>query len=247
MKINLIYLISLAAAFGLLLFWKVYRLLDVVTRRTIIQYARKKLLYTLIYRRRASSDNVNVLSLFNICLILAANVTACGLKINNRAELAKRCGSLFLVNLIPLLLGGQRSFLTDRFLHLQSSEQSLLHRWMGRVCVAQGLVHGIVNATSSSPATLQILVRVQFFSFHVLTKEPVHIIPGGFGNSIISLHSPARLRDIPQDAFAVRFSFGRYPMVPRPSQTSPIYGMSSRRIRTLDCSRVCLVRPTRVS
>jgi hypothetical protein len=116
MNINVIYLVSLAAAFGLLLSWKVYRLIDIATQRTIIQYARKKLLYTLIYRRRASSDDINALSLFNICLLLAANITACGLKINNRTELAKQCGSLFLVNIIPLLLGSQRSFLTDRLL-----------------------------------------------------------------------------------------------------------------------------------
>jgi hypothetical protein len=169
MNINVIYLASLAAAFGLLLSWKVYRLIDIATQRTIIQYARKRLLYTLIYRRRASSDDINALSLFNICFLLAANVTACGLKINKRTELAKRCGSLFLVNIIPLLLGGQRSFLTDRLLPVQSSEQSLLHRWMGRICVVQGLVHSVVNATSSSPATLQILVSVQVFGSYLLT------------------------------------------------------------------------------
>jgi hypothetical protein len=160
MKITLIYLISLASAFAALLSWKIYRLVDIHTRRRIVLYARKKLLYTLVYRRTTSSDNVNVLSLCNICLLIAANITACALKINNRAELAKRCGNLFIVNMVPLFLGGQRSILTDKILRLQSSEQSLLHRWMGRVCVTQGLFHGILNAMSSSATTPQIIVSI---------------------------------------------------------------------------------------
>jgi hypothetical protein len=168
MNILLIYSISLASAAGLLVLWHVYRLLNVPTRRRILLYSRKKLMYTLIYRRTTGSDNVNALSLLNICLLIAANITACALGITSRAELARRCGSLFLVNMIPLFLGGRRSILADRALHLQSSEQSLLHRWMGRVCVIQGLLHGIVSATLNSPTLVETLVGIWLVHYSLI-------------------------------------------------------------------------------
>jgi hypothetical protein len=164
MHTTLIYVISLASAVGMLVLWKVYQLIDVKTRRAIFLYARKKLLYTLVYRRRSGSDNVNVPSLLSVCLLIAANITVCALNFKDRKELAKRCGSLSLVNMVPLFLGGQRSTLTDRVLHLGSTEQSLLHRWMGRVCVVQGLVHGIVFAMSTSPTVIHILVSILQFT-----------------------------------------------------------------------------------
>lgn len=167
MHVSLIYITSLASAVGILLLWRIYRLIDINLRRSISLYVRKRLLYTVVFRRRASSNTINVLSLCNICLLLAANIAACALKINNRSELAKRCGSLFLVNLVPLLLGGQRSILTDHIFHVQSSEQSLLHRWMGRVCVTQGLIHSIINALSASPTTLQIIVSKVIDKGHI--------------------------------------------------------------------------------
>jgi hypothetical protein len=113
MIIPLIYLISLASAAGALLLWRVYRLLDARTRTKVLLFIRKQLLYQLVYRRRNGSDDVSVLSLFNICLLVGANITACALKIQDRGELARRCGRLFLVNMIPLFLGGKRSLLAD--------------------------------------------------------------------------------------------------------------------------------------
>jgi hypothetical protein len=158
MIVSLIYLVSLASAAGALLLWRCYRLLNARTRTIILLFIRKQLLYRLIYRRRNSSDDVNVLSLFNICLLVAANITACALKIRDRGELARRCGRLFLVNMVPLFLGGRRSLLADQILRIHSSEQSLLHRWMGRVCVLQGLVHATISTLAASPTAPQITV-----------------------------------------------------------------------------------------
>jgi hypothetical protein len=191
MDTPLIYLTSLAAAFGILLLWKVYRIVPIRIRRASMLYARKKLFYTMIYRRRSSSDNINVLSLCNICLLVAGNITACALKISDRKELAKRCGSLFLVNLVPLMLGGQRSILTNYISHLHSSEQSLLHRWMGRVCVVQGLIHAVINAMSSVPTQIQILVGVKLSRYpspdKTLISTVEHVLTRGAGDSIISV------------------------------------------------------------
>jgi hypothetical protein len=163
MIIPLIYLISLASAAGALLLWRVYRLLDARTRTKVLLFIRKQLLYQLVYRRRNGSDDVSVLSLFNICLLVGANITACALKIQDRGELARRCGRLFLVNMIPLFLGGKRSLLADQILRIHSSEQSLLHRWMGRVCVLQGVIHATISTLAASPTAPQITVSVTIY------------------------------------------------------------------------------------
>jgi hypothetical protein len=75
----------------------------------------------------------------------------------------------------------------------------------------------------------------------------VHITSRGFGCLVVSLPSPARLRDIFEDASTICFGFGSPSMVPRASQTTSINDLPGRRIRTLDRPGVCLVRPTWVS
>jgi hypothetical protein len=154
MQINIIYTIALASSFGLLILWKLLSLVEISTRQLILSYLRKRFLYTLVYHRRAGTDDINVASTINIIVLIAANITACIYRLPDRAELAKRCGALFLLNATPLLLGGRMSLLIDKTMILKPNQQSLLHRWMGRVCVLQGLIHGGISAASSSSTTL---------------------------------------------------------------------------------------------
>ena len=158
MQIPLIYLISLASTLGVLCVWKAFRLVDPPTRRLIFSFLRKKLLYPLVLQRQKATSNINVFAFLRIILVVAANITACTLKISDRTELAKRCGTLFMINVVPLYLGGRTSLLVDRVLRLPLSEYSLIHRWIGRICVVQGLVHGVINASLSSPSIIEALV-----------------------------------------------------------------------------------------
>jgi hypothetical protein len=160
MHITLIYLISFASTVGVLLAWKVSHFIDTDTRRSLSTYFRRKVLYTLVYRRRGASDDVSVMSFLKISLFAVANVIACTFGLADRTELARRCGTLFLINVIPLFLGGRSSFFADQILRIHPSEQSLGHRWIGRICVAEGLIHGVVNATSISLTIVQILVGI---------------------------------------------------------------------------------------
>ncbi len=162
MQIILIYAVALGGVITLLLLWRVFLLAGDETRGAVFSFLRKKISYTLIYRRRASSDNISIPSLLNILLFLAANITVCTFKIHDRTELAQRCGALSLINIVPLFLGGQTSFLADLILRLPLGQRSVIHRWLGRICVLQGLVHGVLNATKRSRMTnAQLLVRVQ--------------------------------------------------------------------------------------
>jgi hypothetical protein len=179
MEITLIYIVSLASAACAVLFWGCYRRVDIRTRVRILLYIRKGLLYTLAYRRRLSSDDVTVFSLLKISSLVAANITACVLKLQDSNELGKRCGSLFLANMIPLFFGGRRGFMNDQILRTQTSEQALVHRWMGRICVTQGIIHGIISIGHHSPSIPHIIVSLcpQALNRAPLTKSHVSPCP----------------------------------------------------------------------
>ncbi|KAK7179080.1 ferric reductase like transmembrane component [Paraphaeosphaeria sporulosa] len=170
-----IYALSFASAVIVLFIWRIWRLINRSTRTAIMLFIRKRLLYALLVRRLRTSSDISVLAGLNLFLCGAANVTACTLWVPNPAEIAKRCGTLFIINVIPLYLGGRTNYIADKILRLQLNEYALLHRWMGRICVAQGLVHGFVNAaTSRAPIVettlLSLVVALGCLSFMHLRR-----------------------------------------------------------------------------
>ncbi|ENI01104.1 hypothetical protein COCC4DRAFT_148871 [Bipolaris maydis ATCC 48331] len=171
MQISLVYAVALASAFGLLLIWKALRFLKTPARRRLCSLLRKRLIYTTFYRRRIGSDNVSILTFLKILIYFVANIAACALDVGNREELANRCGSLFIINLVPLLLGGRTSLLGDRLIRLHPSQSSLIHRWVGRVCITEGLIHGILHAMLDPRLTivqsllLSLATALMVFSF----------------------------------------------------------------------------------
>jgi hypothetical protein len=165
MRVTSIYLVISASISAALIFWKLYRSINYSTCQAIQTWLRKTFLYTLIFRRRRSTDSVNVFSMLYIGLYFGANVTVCALGVVDRTGLAHRSGKLFLINMIPLYLGGRLSFFTDRLMQVQPWHQSLAHRWIGRVCVIQGLLHGILNLFPSSATAVQIMVSFKHIIF----------------------------------------------------------------------------------
>ncbi|KAF2439148.1 hypothetical protein P171DRAFT_132259 [Karstenula rhodostoma CBS 690.94] len=153
MQLLTIYILCLASTIAASCIWRSWRLLD---NPTIWSFLRRQFLYTLLCRRLRTSSDINVLAGINLLVFGAANITACTLWIQNPAELGKRCGTLFIVNVIPLYLGGRTNFLIDKVFRLQLNEYSLLHRWLGRVCVMQGLLHGVLSGTMSSLSVAEI-------------------------------------------------------------------------------------------
>jgi hypothetical protein len=162
MQVVSIYLLSFVSAAAALALWKAVQLVNAPTRRIIIGFVRRKLFYTLVLRRRSSTSEISVFAFINISLLAAANIVACTLGLTNRAALAKRCGTLFLINAVPLFLGGRTSLLVDQIFRLPLSDYHLFHRWIGRICILEGLIHGVINATrlSASLSAIEILVRL---------------------------------------------------------------------------------------
>ena len=159
MQIITIFLISLGATFGAFTLWKLSQLIDAPTRKLIFSFLHKRLNYTLVVKRQKGSSDVSVLAAILIILYVTANIVVCTFRISGRAELAKRCGSLFVINMVPLYLGGRTSLIGDKVLHLNLSQYGLLHRWVGRVCVIQGLIHSFINFSVVPSSTWEILVR----------------------------------------------------------------------------------------
>jgi len=143
-----------------LILWKILRLIDAPTRRSLLSLIRKNLLHTLVLQRRNSSTEINVFAFLAILFVVAANITACTIKITNRSELARRCGTIFMINVVPLYLGGRTNLFADRILRVPLGHYSTAHRWMGRICIIQGLVHSIINASMIGFSPLDMAVSV---------------------------------------------------------------------------------------
>ncbi|OCK91872.1 uncharacterized protein K441DRAFT_573174, partial [Cenococcum geophilum 1.58] len=67
------------------------------------------------------SSNISVLIAILILLYVIANIIIYTLGILGRAELAKRCGSLFVINIIPLYLSSRTSLIGNKVLYLNLS------------------------------------------------------------------------------------------------------------------------------
>lgn len=163
MHLLFIYGLSFVSVVVVLFIWRIWRLIDRSTRTAIVLFIRKRLLYALLVRRFRTSSDISVFAGLNLLLFGAANVTACTLRVQSRAEIAKRCGTLFIINVIPLFLGGRTNYIADKIFRLQLNEYALLHRWIGRVCVLQGLIHGFLNAATSRPSIVETTVCFRTF------------------------------------------------------------------------------------
>ena len=158
MLIASIYLISFLSAIGCVTLFKLSQLIDPPTRRSLLSFLRKKLIYTLVLQRRTGTSGVNILAFLSILLFLTGNIVVCTYRVDNQNELAKRCGLLFLVNAIPLYLGGRTNLLMDQIFRVPLSDYYLFHRWVGRICVIEGLIHGLVSVRASKPSVLESIV-----------------------------------------------------------------------------------------
>lgn len=145
MQVSLVYLIAFCAAVACALLFSLYQVLDPSTRRFVFAWLRKKIVYRLIYRRRKGTSSFTMLSVLGLSALVGVNVTACVLEVSDTHALAVRCAKLVLVNALPLFLGGRTSLFADRVLRLPLNHYQFLHRWVGRICVIQGVIHGLIN------------------------------------------------------------------------------------------------------
>jgi hypothetical protein len=158
MDIITIFYASFGTCLGSCVLWRLSCFVDTHTKGVILSFIRKWLCYTLVTKRQNGSSNTSVFSAICILLYLILIVVTCTLNISTRVDVAKRCSTLFVLNAIPLYLGGRTNLIADRFFSITLNQYGLVHRWVGRICVVLGVVHGVINSSFGKPTKLEILV-----------------------------------------------------------------------------------------
>ncbi|KAH8650328.1 hypothetical protein BGZ60DRAFT_389188 [Tricladium varicosporioides] len=92
-----------------------------------------------------------------VVLFLVGNAVCLSVKVKDAASLTKRSGLLCIINLVPLALGEHMNLLAS-FLGVRLSAYASMHEWLGRVVMAEGLIHSVA-AISSQHVNLQSTFR----------------------------------------------------------------------------------------
>ncbi len=112
-----------------------------VWRKRGISVLRKRLSQGVIAARPAGTNSVNLSACAGIILLTAANILACVFGVSSRNHLARRVAAISLFNLVSLMAGGRTNLLADSILGVSLQSYGTVHRWLGRICVIQALLH----------------------------------------------------------------------------------------------------------
>jgi hypothetical protein len=162
MLVTVIYALSYASAVVLLLLWRLSQFLTTQARERIFSAVAKWLLFSVVLPRMNGSSDVTIMAGSVIILFIVANIVACVLRVQSQLDLSMRLARMCITNLVVLSLGGRSHFLVDRIFRLSNSEYHLLHRWVGRVTVIEGLAHATlcIIKTKATTRTIDISVCV---------------------------------------------------------------------------------------
>ena len=162
MELIHIYAILVGACFGSLFLFRIGRILFQNARQLYIRLIRKYVFYPLITRRRAGTTNVSIFDAFAIALYTFTNIAFLAVRDTSWATLGQRSSLLFVVNLVPLCLGGRTNILLDKFFRIDKDRNDVAHRWIGRICFIEGSVHGIIALIYKPSATTRLGIPVSF-------------------------------------------------------------------------------------
>jgi predicted ferric reductase len=160
MRPPLVYAFAFFSAVLLLLCWRLSQYLTTKARERIFSTFSKCFIYTLLYRRLNGSSDITVLSAILLSLLLAGNVIASVLRFSDRHDFSLRLARLSLTNMVILYFGGRTNMIVDKIFRLSHTEYHLLHRWLGRIAVVEGILHGFLELAQSRwrPPVLELTV-----------------------------------------------------------------------------------------
>jgi hypothetical protein len=165
MQVTVIYAISYASAIGLLVIWRLSQCLTVRAREHIVSFLSKWLLYTVIYPRLNGSSDVTIMAGSTVVLFIVANIVGSVIGVHSRLELSVRLSRMCVTNLLVLYLGGRSNFLVDKIFRLSTTEYHLLHRWIGRITLIEGLIHGTLCIIDTGATTKVVHLTVSSLDF----------------------------------------------------------------------------------
>ncbi|PVH68072.1 hypothetical protein DL98DRAFT_395368, partial [Cadophora sp. DSE1049] len=84
-----------------------------------------------------------------VVLFLVGNAVCLSVEVKDVASLIKRSGLLCIINLVPLALGEHMNLVAS-FCGVRLSAYASMHKWLGRVVMAEGLIHSAAAISSQS-------------------------------------------------------------------------------------------------
>ena len=138
-----VYAICVATALGLLSALRIARGVQILAETSYMSM-RKHLLYPLVVQRANGSTSFVPLDGIFLAIYIAANAVVLALRTRSREELSSKSSMLGAVGLVLLFLGGRTSLVAETILGIEKAQSDLMHRWIGRVCVVQGTIHGFI-------------------------------------------------------------------------------------------------------
>ncbi|KAI9799073.1 MAG: hypothetical protein M1833_004267 [Piccolia ochrophora] len=108
----------------------------------------KYLIYPQLYRRRRFCGTVTPFELLAVIAYLVANVICILVGTPSQPQISARAGVLSVINIIPLLMGGNLSRIAD-WMGVTLRTHAGVHRWVGRTAFAHTLLHTIITVRRS--------------------------------------------------------------------------------------------------
>src|SRR5450432_2567218 len=106
---------------------------------------------------------------------LIGNILYITIRVKDIPGLIRRSGLIFIIILMPLLLGGYMNLIAN-YCGIRLGFYARMHRWLGRVVIVQGLVHTAAAVSLQKP-DLRILLqhlRISLFPWHS-DRSPTYI------------------------------------------------------------------------
>ncbi|KAJ5460975.1 uncharacterized protein N7458_002527 [Penicillium daleae] len=119
----------------------------------------RRLLFVSLPRTLQWIDISTYLQALTVALLLAANLVGIGFRTHSWAEAQKRAGALAVVHFLPLCTGITFGLPAD-LLHMNRQTFAWLHRWFGRLCTLQSLLHGSAIVSIAQTSTLATFVYI---------------------------------------------------------------------------------------
>lgn len=95
--------------------------------------------------RQNGSSGISVGTVLGVLTVVSVNIFVSCFRVGTVAKLGRRLGIVAVANLTPLFLGGRSSLWANVLGGIPLPLYHTCHRWLGRVCLVQSLVHGFIQ------------------------------------------------------------------------------------------------------
>lgn len=143
MESVIVYYISICIFLSICIVWRLCQIVGRSLYLKCVSGMRKILRYYIVIPRCRGSSDISVEAFIILWLYILANIIACTFQISDIDEINRRCVKLFLFNFVLLFLFGSRGPITNKLLNIDITSVGLIHRWIGRICIVEGVTHTI--------------------------------------------------------------------------------------------------------